>query len=80
MRDLDHPILVGAENIDTIHLKPDLIYKAYPVEILEQQDRTTPKKTIRFYKVQWNGHSEDEGTWERDDFLQSNFPKLLHSW
>jgi hypothetical protein len=37
---------------DTIPLEPDLTYKAYPIKIFEQQDRTTGKKTARFYKVQ----------------------------
>jgi hypothetical protein len=64
---------------DTIPLEPDLTYKAYPVKILEQKDWTTQKKTIRFYKVQWNDHSEDETTWERVDFLRSNFSELLPS-
>jgi hypothetical protein len=54
---------------DTIPLELDLTYKAYSVKILEEQDRTTRKKTTRFYKVQWNGHSEDEATWEHEDFL-----------
>jgi hypothetical protein len=31
---------------DTIPLEPDLTYKAYPIKILEQQDRVTQKKTI----------------------------------
>jgi hypothetical protein len=42
---------------DSIPLEPDLTYKAYPIKILEQQDQNTRKKTTRFYKVQWNGHS-----------------------
>jgi hypothetical protein len=62
---------------DTIPLEPDLMYKAYPMKILEQQDWTTQKKTTRFYKVQWNDHLEDEPMWEREDFLQSNFLELL---
>jgi hypothetical protein len=33
---------------DTIQLEPDLTYEAYPVKILEQQDRVTQKKTTRF--------------------------------
>jgi hypothetical protein len=64
---------------DTIPLEPDLTYKAYPVKLLEQQDRPLRKKTTRFYKVQWNGHSEDEAMWERKEFLRSNFPELLPS-
>jgi hypothetical protein len=64
---------------DIIPLEPDLTYKAYPIKILEQQDRTTRKKTTRFYKVQWNGHSEDEATCESENFLRSNFLELLPS-
>jgi hypothetical protein len=62
---------------DDIPLEPDLTYKCYPIKVLEQQDRATRKKTIRFYKVQWNDHSEDEGTWERENYIRSNFPDFL---
>jgi hypothetical protein len=62
---------------DTIPLESDLTYKAYPTKILDQQDRVTHNKTTRFYKVQWNDHSEDEATWEHEDFLRSNYPDLL---
>jgi hypothetical protein len=64
---------------DTIPLKPDLTYKAYPIKILDQQDRVTRNKTTRFYKIQWNEHSEDEATWEREHFLRSNYPEFLPS-
>jgi ribosomal 50S subunit-recycling heat shock protein len=62
---------------DTIPLEPDLTYKVYPIKILEQQDRTTRKKTTRFYKIQWNGHSKDEATWEHEGFIRSNYPEFL---
>jgi hypothetical protein len=64
---------------DTIPLKPDLTYKAYPIKILDQQDQVTCNKTIRYYKIQWNEHSEDEATWEREDFLRANYPDFLPS-
>jgi hypothetical protein len=64
---------------DTNPLEPDLTHKAYLVKILEQQDWTTRKKTTRSYKAQWNVHSEDEATWESQEFLRSNFPELLPS-
>jgi hypothetical protein len=44
---------------DTILLEPDLMYKAYPIKFLDQQDRVTCNKTTRFHKIQWNEHSED---------------------
>jgi hypothetical protein len=54
---------------DIIPLEPDLTYKAYPIKVLHQQDRVTRNKTTRFYKIQWNNHSEDETTWEHEKFL-----------
>jgi hypothetical protein len=62
---------------DTIALDPDLIYKTHPIKILDRQDRVTHNKTTQFYKIQWNDHSEDEATWEHEDFLRSNYPEFL---
>jgi hypothetical protein len=64
---------------DTIPLESDLTYKAYPIKVLNQQDRVTCNKTTRFYKIQWNDHSEDEAAWEHEEFLQSNYPEFLPS-
>jgi hypothetical protein len=64
---------------DTIPLEPDLTYKTYPIKILDQQDRVTCNKTTQFYKIQWNYLSEDEATWEREEFLRSNYPEFLPS-
>jgi hypothetical protein len=64
---------------DNIPLEPDLTYKAYPIKVLDQQDRVTRNKTTQFYKIQWNEHSEDEATWEREDFLLANYPDYLPS-
>jgi hypothetical protein len=64
---------------DTIPLKPNLTYKAYPIKILDQQDQVTHNKTTQFYKIQWNEHSKDEATWERQDFLRANYLEFLPS-
>jgi hypothetical protein len=37
---------------DTILLETDLMYKAYPINVLDQQDRVTRNKTTWFYKIQ----------------------------
>jgi hypothetical protein len=76
-RCLKSPTDVAIE--DTIPVKHDLMYKAYPIKILDQQDRVTRNKTTQFYKIQWNEHSEDEATWEREDFLRANNPEFLPS-
>jgi hypothetical protein len=64
---------------DTIPLEPDLMYNARPTNVLDQQDSVTCNKTTRFYKIQWNDHSEDEATWEHEEFLRSNYPEFLPS-
>jgi hypothetical protein len=54
-------------------LKADLMYPDHPVKILDQKDRVTRCKTIKFFKVQWSNHTE-EATWESEDFLRSGHP------
>jgi hypothetical protein len=60
-------------------LEPDLTYSEHPIRVLDQKDRITQKRTLKFYKVQWNQHTEDEATWETQDFLEKNFPRFLAS-
>jgi hypothetical protein len=62
-----------------VTLEPDLTYSEHPVKVVDQQERVTHRKTIKFYKVQWNKHYEDETTWESEEFLNSQFPKFLES-
>ena len=65
---------VSHKNID---MQPDLTYTEHPIKILEESERRTHEKTIRFFKVQWSNHTEDEATWERKDFLQAECPHLF---
>jgi hypothetical protein len=60
-------------------LEPDLTYSEHPIRVLDQKDRITRRKTLKFYKIQWNQHSEDEATWETQDFLDKKFPGFLAS-
>jgi hypothetical protein len=58
-------------------LETDLSYLECPIKILDQKDRVTRRKTIKFFKVQWSNHSEEEATWEIKDFLHSRHPNFL---
>ncbi|WVZ80889.1 LOW QUALITY PROTEIN: hypothetical protein U9M48_028327 [Paspalum notatum var. saurae] len=62
------------EEIDTsqIQIQPDHTYEEKPIKILDQKQRSTRRRTINFYKVQWSNHSEEEATWEQEEFLQTN--------
>jgi hypothetical protein len=43
-------------------LEPDLTYSEHPIRVLDRKDKITRKGTLKFYKVQWNQHTEDEAT------------------
>ena len=51
-----------------IELAKDLTYEEKPIRILDQTERVTHSKELRFYKVQWEHHTEEEATWEREEF------------
>jgi hypothetical protein len=55
-------------------LDTDLTYLEHPIKILDQKSRVTRRKTINFYKIQWSNHTEEEATWESEDFLRSRHP------
>jgi hypothetical protein len=57
-------------------LEADLIYPEYPVKILDQKDCVTWRKSIKFFKVQWSNHTEEEATWESEQFLRSRHPNF----
>jgi hypothetical protein len=65
--------------VTDVALEPDLTYSEHPVRVLDQKDRIAQRKTLKFYKIQWNQHTEDEATWETQDFLEKNFPGFLAS-
>jgi hypothetical protein len=52
-------------------LNADLLYPEHPMKMLDQKDRVTRYKTIKFFKIQWSNHTEEEATWEIKDFLRS---------
>jgi hypothetical protein len=58
-------------------LEADLSYPEHPIKVLDQKDRVTRRKTIKFFKIQWSNHSEKEATWESEDFLHSRHPDIV---
>jgi hypothetical protein len=53
-------------------LEANLSYSEHPIKVLDQNDRVTMCKIIKFFKVQWSNHCEEEATWESEDFLHSH--------
>ena len=49
-----------AVEIEGLPLQPDLTYIEHPVKILDEKERVTRNNVVKFYKVQWQNHLEDE--------------------
>jgi hypothetical protein len=60
-----------------VEIEPDLSYQEYPSKVLDFKERSTQAKSIKMYKIQWSNHSEEEATWEIEEFLRSNFTDCL---
>ena len=65
--------------LEAIQLDSDLTYEEKPVKILEYASRVTRSKVIKFCKVEWSHHTEDEATWEREEDLLKDHPHLFSS-
>ena len=50
--------------LEAIQLDSNLTCKEKTVKILEFASQVTCSKVIKFCKVQWSHHTEDEATWE----------------
>ena len=60
-------------------MEPDLSYVEYPLRVLDQKERGTRRKVVKIYKIQWSHHTEEEATWETEDYLNRHFPGFLSS-
>nr|ABF97995.1 retrotransposon protein, putative, Ty3-gypsy subclass [Oryza sativa Japonica Group] len=66
-------------DLEQIEAREDLTYVERPVKILDTMERRTRNWVIRFCKVQWSNHAEEEATWEREDELKAVHPDLFAS-
>ena len=73
---------IPQEAIEPANLKiqSDLTNEGKPIWVIEEMERVTPSKVVKFYKVVWNNHSEQDATWERDDFLRDAYPIFFKNW
>ena len=62
-------VLDEAMEIEGLPLQLDLSYIEHPVKTLDEKERVTRNNMVKFYKVQWQNHSEDEATWEQESYI-----------
>jgi hypothetical protein len=65
--------------IEGLPLQPDLSYIEHPIKILDEKERVTRNSVVKFYKVQWQNHTEAEATWEQERYILKHYPHLIPS-
>jgi hypothetical protein len=60
-------------------IEPDLSVAEYPMRVLDHKERQTRRQKVKMYKLQWSHHTEEEATWETDQFLNTKYPDFLPS-
>ena len=72
-------VRVPTEIIDQqeILVEPNLSYTEYPLRILDQKERGPRRKVVKMYKIQWSHHTEEEATWEMEDYLNRHYLGFL---
>jgi hypothetical protein len=64
-------------DFETLDLQVGLTYEEHPIAILDYDERKVKRSMVKFVKVQWSNHSEDEATWEREDRLRQDYPDFF---
>ena len=59
-----------------IKIQSDLTYEERPIRVLEEMERVTRSKVIKFYKVIWINRREQDATWEHEDYLREVYPSF----
>jgi hypothetical protein len=49
------------------------------LRVLDQKEWKTRRQTVRMYMIQWSHHTEEEATWETEDYLNTKYPGFLQS-
>jgi len=56
--------------VQNIKLESDLVYEEKLVAIIDRKERVTRNHVVKFYKVLWSNHGEEDATWETEDYLK----------
>jgi hypothetical protein len=60
-------------------IEPNLSLAEYPMRVLDHKERQTRGQRVKMYKIQWSHHTEEEATWETEQFLNTKYPDFLPS-
>jgi len=65
--------------VQDIKLKSDLGYEEKLVAVLDRKERVTHNRVVKFYKVLWSNHGEEDATWETEDYLKEVYKTLFEN-
>jgi hypothetical protein len=60
-------------------IEPDFSLIEHPLRVLDRKERKTRRQTVIMYKIQWSHHTEEEATWETEEYLNTKYPSFLQS-
>jgi hypothetical protein len=60
-------------------IEPDLSLAEYPMRVLDHKETQTRRQKVKMYKIQWSNHTEEEATWESEQFLNTKYTHFLPS-
>jgi hypothetical protein len=60
-------------------IEPDFSLIEHPLRVLDRKERKTRRQTVRMYKIQWSHHTEEEATWETEEYLNTKYLGFLQS-
>ena len=67
----------SCSNLESFDLQSGLTNEEHPIAILDRDERKVKRNMMKFVKVQWSNHSEDEATWEREDRLCQEYTEFF---
>jgi len=62
-----------------IKLKSYLGYEEKPIAVLDPKERVTRNHVVKFYKVLWSNHGEEDATWETEDYLKEVYKTFFEN-
>ena len=63
--------------VQPLELKDDLSYEEEPIAIVAREIKVLRTKTIPLVKVLWKHHGSEEATWEREEDMRNQYPRLF---
>jgi hypothetical protein len=60
-------------------IEPDFSLIEHPMRVLDQKERKTRRHAVKMYKIQWSHHTEEEATWEAEEYLNTKYPGFLQA-